>query len=366
MTYLNAASAALMYKPAADEIIRWQADLAENGTLNFDELAEVRVHNDIHAAAASMLRARPSDIAVGSSATELLSSLAWAMIPEEGQNIVSTAAAHPTTIYPWQRVARHAGAETRLAEMDQHGFVEPGKLLDLVDGGTAVLVISHVEYRTGQMYSLPELAETVHRHGGSLVVDATQSAGQVPIDVEATGVDALVSSAYKWLCGPFGAAVMYLSPALGADLDPGQVGWRSHEEMWDFRADRLEYPQGARRFEASTMAYGCSLGLARSVEYLNQLGVERILAHNTALTQLLCEEIRVRGGQILGTDDPGASSAIMSFELPGRDAAQIAEGLGRQGVVLSERGGALRVSPHVYNDEGDIRRMLEEMDRLTG
>jgi selenocysteine lyase/cysteine desulfurase len=208
------------------------------------------------------------------------------------------------------------------------------------------------------------LAQAVHRRGGALVVDATQSAGQVPIDVGTLGVDALVASAYKWLCGPFGAAVMYLSPALQAGLDPGLVGWRSHEEMWNFRADRLEYPPDASRFEASTMAYGCSLGLARAIEHLNQLGVDRIFTHNLALTELLGEEIRDRGGRVLGKGGHRGGSAIMSFELPGEDATRIAAGLGDRGVVLSERGGALRVSPHLYNNEADIQRMLAELDEL--
>jgi selenocysteine lyase/cysteine desulfurase len=250
--------------------------------------------------------------------------------------------------------------------MDPQGFVDPGELLALVDDGTAALIISHVEYRTGQAYDLQELAQAVHRHGGVLVVDATQSAGQVPIDVGVLGVDALVASAYKWLCGPFGAAVMYLSPALQAVLDPGLVGWRSHEAMWDFRADRLEYPQDASRFEASTMAYGCSLGLAQAIEHLNQLGVDRIFNHNLALTAILGEEVRDRGGRILGASGYQGGSAIMSFDLPGENAARIAAGLGDRGVILSERGGALRVSPHLYNNEADIRRMLAELDELLG
>lgn len=366
MTYLNAASAALMYKPAADEIIRWQADLAQNGTLNFDELAEAGVHDDLHAAAARMLNARESDIAVGSSATELLSSLAWSMVPERGQNLVGTAAAHPSTIYPWQRVARHAGAEVRLAKMDAQGFVDPDELLDLVDSGTAALIISHVEYRTGQTYDLAELAQAVHKHGGVLVVDATQSAGQVPIDVRAMGVDALVSSAYKWLCGPFGAAILYLAPALQADSEPGLVGWRSHAEMWAFRADRLVYPDDARRFEASTMAYGCSLGLARAIEYLNRVGVDRISTHNVTLTRMLSEEVQRRGGRVLGANVRQGRSAIISFELSGHDATRIAAGLANDGVILSERGGALRVSPHLYNHEADIHRLLEILDKQLG
>jgi cysteine desulfurase/selenocysteine lyase len=364
LTYLNAASAALMYKPAGDDIVAWQADLAENGTFNFDERAEEQVFDGLHAAAAQLLDAKPADIAAGSSATELLSSLAWSMIPHEGQNIVGTAAAHPSTIYPWQRVARLAGCEVRLASRDEIGFVDPKAMRDLIDEHTAILALSHVEYRTGQLYDLRELAAAIHPLGGALVVDATQSAGHVPIHARACGADAIVASGYKWLCGPFGAAVMYLAPSLQDRLDPGLVGWRSHREMWDFRAERLSYPRGARRFEASTMAYGCALGLAKAIDFLAGIGVDRISAHNISLTRMLGDEVEARGGRILRAHHTPRTCSILSFVFPGRDMARIAAQLYGCGVVISERGGVVRVSPHLYNDEDDIGRMVQALDQV--
>lgn len=364
LTYLNAASAALMYKPAGKAILAWQRDLAENGTLNFDEGAEEQIFDGLHAAAARLLDAQAGDIAAGSSATELLSSLAWSMIPDGQSNIVSTAAAHPSTVYPWQRVARHAGCEVRLASSSETGFVDPQALIDLIDPNTAIVALSHVEYRTGQVYDLQEIAAAVHQHGGALIVDATQSAGHIPIHARTCGADAILASAYKWLCGPFGAAVMYLSPSLQSRLDPGLVGWRSHEDMWAFRAERLSYPQGARRFEASTMAYGCALGLAKSIDYLAEVGVDRISDHNTSLVRLLADGIQARGGSTLRPHPTSELCSIISFQFPERDTGRIAERLDRLGVIISERGGALRVSPHLYNDEDDIGGMLRALDQV--
>lgn len=361
-TYLNAASVALMSVPAAEATIAWQRDLAENGTLNFDEVAEEGVFDDLRAASALLLGAKDDDIAVGSSATELLSSLAWAILPRPDQVIVGTEAAFPSTVYPWQRIARHVGCEVRLARAGDRGLVDPEELLHLIDERTAIVALSHVEYRTGQMYDLATLARKAHEHGALVVVDATQSLGQVPIDVEKEGVDALVCSGYKWLCGPFGAAIMYLAPALQRVLDPGMVGWRSHREIWELRADRYEFPNNARRFEASTMAYGCAIGLARAVEYLNAVGIERIYAHNLALVDILASELRSRGGHVQLPEDEAGRSSILSVAFPGYDPGEITARLGAADVIVSVRD-SIRISPHLYNDEGDVDRLVQALDK---
>jgi len=361
-TYLNAASVALMSASAAEATIAWQRDLADNGTLNFDEVAEETVFDDLRAASALLLGARHEDIAVGSSATDFLSSLAWAMLPRADQVIVGTETAFPSAIYPWQRVARHVGCEVRLARADDQGFIDPDELLHLIDERTAIVALSHVEYRTGQIYDLAALASKAHEHGALLVVDATQSVGQVPVDVKKTGVDALVSAGYKWLCGPFGAAILYLAPELQRSLDPGIVGWRSHRAIWELRADRYEFPNSARRFEASTMAYGCAVGLARAVEYLNGVGIERISAHNLALVDMLTSELESRGGQVQLPEGQTGRSSIVAVSFPGRDPDEIAARLGEADVIVSVRD-SVRISPHLYNDQDDVDRLVQALDK---
>ena len=110
-TYLNAASVALMHQGAANAVIEWQIDLRDYGTLHFDELAEEKIYDDLRLMAARLFHVQPEDIAVGSSATELLASLAWAVDVNPGSNIVSTEVVFPSTIYPWTRVVKTPGAK---------------------------------------------------------------------------------------------------------------------------------------------------------------------------------------------------------------------------------------------------------------
>ena len=362
-TYLNAASVALMLQGAADAVIEWQKDLRDYGTLHFDELAEEKIYEDLRRVAARLFNVQADDIAVGSSATELLASLAWAVDLDPGSNIVSTDVVFPSTIYPWTRVARRSGSEIRLAK-GKDGYIRPADVIELIDDQTKVVCISHVEFRTGQRYALKKFADAAHAVNALLIVDATQSAGMLPIDARASSVDALISAAYKWLCGPFGVAVMYITPDLQKKLYPGLLGWRSHKDIWDLRANRLSLPNTAKRFEFSTMAYGSALGLAQSIDYLLQVGIENIFAYTTDLADMLIKGLSERGVEIMSPESDDERTAIVTARFPGKDSAEVTGYLNANHVVVSQRGAYVRFSPHLYNQAADIAKALEVIDQI--
>ena len=360
---LNAANVALMYHGAHQAIIEWQDDVALNGSNNFDENSEETVFGELHQVASRLINAGPEDIAVGSSATELLCSLAWAISPSKDQNVVSTEIVFPSTVYPWQRVASSTGCEIRLAK-ENNNFIHIDEIITLIDQHTAVVCISHVEYGNGQTFDLHLLAEAAHEHGALLVVDATQSAGAIPIDVQSCPVDALISGAYKWLCGPFGAAFMYLAPHLQTKLEPGLVGFRSHKNMWDLDASRIDYPQAAQKFEFSTMAFGCAVGLTRAINFINNVGVENIFQYNRQLADRLIEGLQTRGAVITSPLEDKSRSSIVRAHFENIGSNKIIQSLKQAGVFVSRRGDSIRFSPHLYNSMSDIDKALAEIDNF--
>ena len=360
---LNAANVALMYHGAHQAIIEWQDDVALNGSNNFDDNSEETVFRELHQVASRLINAGPEDIAAGSSATELLCSLAWAISPSKDQNVVSSEIVFPSTVYPWQRVASSTGCEIRLAK-EKNNFIHLDEIITLIDQHTAVVCISHVEYGNGQTFDLHLLADAAHEHGALLVVDATQSAGAIPIDVQACPVDALISGAYKWLCGPFGAAFMYVAPHLQTKLEPGLVGFRSHKNMWDLDASRIDYPQSAQKFEFSTMAFGCAVGLTRAINFLNDVGVENIFQHNRQLADRLIEGLQTHGAVITSPMEDGSRSSIVRAHFENIESNKIIQSLKRAGVFVSQRGDSIRFSPHLYNTMSDIDKALAEIENI--
>ena len=363
-TYLNSASVALMPRSAAHYLEAWQRDIAENGTLNFDEVAEDEVFDGLRASFAALMGCAATDIAVASSASEMIASLAWAVMPRGGTKIVTTDIIFPSTAYPWARVARHTGADMHYVAAED-GAIDEEELIAAIDERTSVVSICHVEYATGQRFDLARIAKAAKAVGAFLLVDASQSAGAVPIDVAETGIDALVTTSYKWLCGPFGVGLLYLAPHWQTRLDPGITGWRSNAAVYDLRADRCLYQEDARRFEFSTMAYGCAGALAKSIDYLGSIGIQTILEHNLALIDRLVTGLEPLGIRPVSPMSPGQRSSIASFRIPRLSNKEAVQKLGAQGIVVSPRRDYVRVSPHLYSSEADIDRLIAALKAIV-
>ncbi len=357
-TYLNAASVAPMSKMAAKATLDWQEDLALRGTVHFDEEAESRVFDSLREVGARVLGAQPDEIAGASNASESLCSIAWALSPGPQDNVVSCRIEFPSVVYPWLRVARTTGCEVRLTQDENH-IIDPEEVTSLIDDRTTAVCISHVQYSTGQRLDLKALARAAHEHDALLIVDATQSAGAVPIDVLGDDVDALVTSGYKWLCGPFGAAMMFVRRSLHDRIEPGLVGWRSTSEVFDFQADKIAWAPSASRFEFGTMAYGCAIGLATAVEHLLEIGIDTIHRYNLELAAGLATGLADLGADFVTPGADKLRSSIVTVRFPGHDQARVARRLNEEGVVVSPRIGAVRFAPHLYNTAADIERALD-------
>ncbi len=358
--YMNAANVALMPMSAAKAVTDWQTDVAMNGSNNFNDHAEATAFDGLRAQGARLFHCRPEDIAGGSSCTELLASVAWAVMPQAHENVVSTDIVFPSTIYPWTRISHHTGCQIRLAKGIK-GYTKFDEIVRNIDKDTAVVCISHAEYTGGQLYDLAALADVAHAHGALLIVDATQSAGAIPIDAPQCGADVIISGSYKWLCGPFGAAIMYLAPHLQTELEPGFVGFRSHNDMWNLGPDRLEYANTAKRFESSTMAFGCIKGLEHSIEYLVDVGIKRIYEHNISLADRLIDGLKRLDVEVVSPTDQAERTSIVTCLIDGFDPQEIVKKLKERDVIVHKRSNFLRFSPHLYNSAADISRAIDEL-----
>ena len=362
LSYANVATTS----PVAHKASRaWEDSLARGGAAEFDADAEKLGMMPLREAAAKLLSCHLSDVFCGSSATAMMSSVAWAVMPSESQNIVSSRAAFPSTVYPWSRVAHETGAEVRLAPYDENHYTDPKDILGLIDNDTSVVVISHVEYANGQRYSLREFSKAAHSVGALLIVDATQSMGTVPIDAIASGADVIISSGYKWLRGTYGTAVGYLSPD-AKKLVPGIVGFRSHEDIWNMRSDRMNLPEDASRFEFTTLHFGALRGLAASIEEMLEIGIEKIWEHDLSLADTIVELANRRGLEVTSPTDSNQRSAIVSIRPPSEHhSAEIVRRLQDEfGILVTDRSGMIRVSPHIDNDHSQIEFLFASLDTI--
>ena len=359
LSYANVATTS----PKAHEIaLEWSESLARGGAAEFDADAEKNGMIPLRTATSKLLECPISDVCVSSSATEILCSLAWAIAPKKGANIVSTRASFPSTVYPWKRVAEEFGAELRLAEHDENYYTKTDDILHLINKDTAVVTLSHVEYACGQRYNLESFAKAAHDVGALFIVDATQSMGMVPINAQNTGADAIVASGYKWLRGTYGAAVGYIAPSIQS-LSPGIIGFRSHKDIWNMKAERLELPEDASRFEFTTIHFGAALGLAASIDEITNLGIQKVWERDLELTDILIESVLEKGLEIASPTNDEERSSIVSIKMPaGFDTGEVVGKLQDDyGILVTNRSGFLRVSPHIDNNSKEIDFFLTSL-----
>ncbi len=367
VTYLNSASISLMPRPAIESMIEFQQKIAAGGTIGFDEEAETQALEGARDETSSLIHAKRDEVAVLSSATEGICAVAWSLDLKKGGNVVSTDADFPSVVYPWMRLGRSVGLEVRLAR-NHDGVISTDELENLVDEHTSVISISHVEYGTGQRFDLRWLSELAHSHGAILVVDATQSAGLMPIDVHNDDIDVLVAGGYKGLLGPFGAAILYVRDDLLKELEPSLVGWRSTPVPYDLDATRMTFPKDAKKFEYSTMSYSSAIGLGESVRYLKEYGYSAATNHVISLTQSFVRMMKDRYHDAIALTPAEISSqaSIASFRFADRNQSAIAAALVKRGVIVSQRFNGIRFSFHIYNSERDLTNAMDSLDQVLG
>jgi selenocysteine lyase/cysteine desulfurase len=366
LCYLNSASVSVTPATVMEEVLAFERQIALQGTLSFGDAEESRVYVGVRRSVANLLHANPEDVAVMTSATECIGQIAWWLRPGKGKNVVSADVEFPSVTYPWLSVARATGCEVRLAKFlhDPASF-SFAALERLVDKNTAAICVSHVQYATGHRLDPIKLADLAHAHGAILVLDATQSAGVVPLDVRQAKFDVILSSDYKWLCGPCCAAFCYMHPDIWRTYYPPFAGWHTTKDTLAFDATQIDYAEGARRMEYSTVAYGAGLGMASAIEYLCNIGVERIYAHNLRLAAMLMDGLEQMGGQLVTPREEEQRAAVVAVNFPQHPAKELVAALYDKKIICGLRLGALRISPHLFNDEEDVERCLAEIKRLT-
>ena len=303
-------------------------------------------------------------IAFMPSAAEGMSWLARGLDWQPGDNVVTDNLEFPSVAYAWRDLAER-GVEVRMVpHADFH--IDEDALLAQVDDRTRVLAVSQVGFYTGQNLDIRRLAQGLKAGGTQtlLAVDATHAAGVV--DVPASVTDLCVSSSYKWLLATHGTAPCYLSERAEAQTRSSSFGWHNLA-VWPAQgAERLatvdEKPMPAR-LEPGNPAMMVILFLHRALEHLLDLGIDRIQSHAWDLSETIDTGLRDLGYEVISPSNRAARSGNTCFLA--EDAAAVQKALAQEEVLVWGEYGRVRVSGHLYNDAGDVVRLLESLQKIS-
>ena len=361
--YLNQASLGLIPRESVDAMARFMRDVAQYGNVRMSDAAEARVLDELRDAASALLDAPQRSIAVVAGASEGLGQVAAALATGSAE-VLLVPTDFPSVTYPWLGARARLGTTIRWVE-DEPQTDLSAALMDAISGSTSVVCISAVQYATGTAVDIGAVAERAHEVGAKIVVDATQLAGAGPVSMRQWSADALVCSGYKWLSAHGGVAILAVSDELIA-ATPTLLGWKGAGDPFDFDATALALAHDARRFELSTMSYSSAVGLSSSIALLADAGFTALAEHARGLAAELVERMRPMGwAPFRQPGTAGASSHLISLRHGSLSAAAVQAALADDHrVIVSSRGGGIRISLHGYNDGTDIGALVDALAKI--
>jgi selenocysteine lyase/cysteine desulfurase len=226
--------------------------------------------------------------------------------------------------------------------------------------GARLLSISFVQYLSGYRADLRSIGEICQRHSCLFCVDAIQGMGAFPLDVRACRIHALAADGHKWITGPEGCGVLYVSRELQDRVDPVEFGWTNVAHFNDY-AKEGTLRSDAGRYECGSLNTIGIFGLRAAIEFLLQIGVDRIAPVVQDLGNRIADGVVAKGYQLLGTRTTGNGAGIVSFRHPTIDARKIVRDLEDLGFIAAPRQGWIRTSPHFYIATDEIARFVEAL-----
>ncbi len=269
----------------------------------------------------------------------LANTLAWARGPleiGEGDVVVTTEMEHHSNIVPWQLLTERTGATLKWFGITDDGRLDLSNIDELISERTKVVTLTWVSNMLGTINPVAEIARRAHEVGAIVVLDASQAAPQLPVDVVASGADVVVFTGHK-VVGPTGIGVLWGRRELLEQLPPFLGGGEMIETV---RMEASTYAGIPHRFEAGTPPIVEAVGLGAAVDYLGHIGMDAIHRHEQAITAYALQGLQtVTGLRVLGPLDAASRGGAISFEIDGVHPHDVAQ-------VLDSRGVAVRAGHH--------------------
>ena len=276
--------------------------------------------------------------------------------------VVYTSLNFPTVSYVWKAEERR-GAEVVVVPSDDGIGVPTERLLAAIDERTLVVPISHVLFRSSFIQDAAAIVKRAHEVGAMVILDTYQSAGTIPLDVTALGVDFVCGGSVKWLCGGPGAAYLYVRPDLIPRFTPRTTGWFAHRAPFAFTMPDQEYAEDVSRYGGGTLAIAPLYQARAGAELIGRIGVTAIRQKSLRQTAHMLKRAAEAGYRINSPQSESQRGGTVVMDFAGAD--KVCAELNRRKFFCDHRpGGGLRASPHFYTTDAEVDRFMDEVETL--
>lgn len=364
--WLNAASEGplpIVAAQALQEAIQWKSSPY---LLTNDKF--IRTHKELRESIGQLIGVNPLDVILGNSASYGLHLLANGLPWNKGDEILLMQNDFPTNILPWLALEKKGVRVIQIKTADK--VLTPQELLAHLSHHTKLFCISHVHTFSGHVLEIEQLAQICHERKIIFVLNISQSVGTMPINVSGFPIDAIVAAGYKWLCGPYGTGFCWMKPALREQLDYNQAYWSAmltEEELKSEGPVTLKDVKSARKYDVfATANFFNFVPFKAAIDYWLKTGLEHVSTHNQKLIDQFNGELNPQKYFLISPKKGRLRSNLIVLSHRNKELnMNIFRELRQQGIYTALWKGNIRVSPHIYNSEEDIGKLLKILHEIA-
>jgi selenocysteine lyase/cysteine desulfurase len=358
--YLNHAAVSPWPVETANAVKQFAEENQRYGAANYPQW--LLVEKELRSLAAWLLNA-PTDesIALLKNTSEALSVVAHGLNWKSGDNIVTFDNEFPSNRIPWQSLDTR-GVDLRFVDPLATSNPELA-LIEQCDNNTRLISVSSVQYANGFRCNLEQIGTFCRDNGILFCVDAIQSLGVIPLDVQQIHADFVMADGHKWLMGPEGIALFYCRPEILNELELHQFGWHMVENRGDYTSKTWNPAPDSSRFECGSPNMLGIHGLTASLKHIKAMGIYAIRDRVLANTRLMIDLVNANDAlKLISVPDDQRLSGIITFSPKSGDIASLFQHLQQDKVICALRGGGIRFSPHYYNSQEEIEQAFRLVD----
>ena len=365
--YLNNASVSPMPKVSIKAMRQFLIDYSEMGPDSPEsEIFIEQLWKKTRDAVSRLIRCHSDEIVITQSVTDGVNIVSNGMKFDESSNIIIRGKEHEhhANYFPWLKLGRRIKIRNLL--VDENGGFSNSELNKLIDKKTRLVALSHGLYNSGLVLPVNEIGEILQKENIPYFLDTAQTVGCIgDYDFASTQCDFMSFNGSKWLCGPMGTGVFYCKRSSSDLLEPINVGGESATS----HKEQLINKEMPEKFQAGFRNYVGLAGMESSVTFLQNLGLDNIRNYIIKLSNLFIDEIgKIPDARVFGPEDESQRTSIVSFEIGKNNPEKVVSLLAEKGIIIAKREifdkPILRISPHIFNTEEQILRLVEELKKL--
>lgn len=365
--YLNNASVSVMPHQSIEAMHNFLIDYNSMGPDSLESESFVtKKLRKIRKSISKIINCQPEEIILTQSTTDGINLVANGISFDKNSNLIIRGMSHEhhANLYPWLRLQDKV--QIKNLSIDKNGFFDFDEFEKLLDQNTKLVAFSHALYNTGSILPVEKIGKLTQERA-SFFLDSAQTVGCIGnLDVAKIKCDFMSFNGSKWLCGPMGTGLFYCNKKSSEQLNPLTIGGES-AMMYDHT--NLAFKEIPDKFQTGFRNYVGIVGLESSVDYLLKFGMDNIRKKNLHLAKILREELsKIKNIVLYGPEEPTERTSIVSFTIQDHDPKNVVEKLEKQKIILAVREildtKIIRASPHFFNSESEIIRVVDTIKKL--